>query len=1380
MSGSFANLSFKYNTLQSQLFNLQLTTPQVDGDNVFTGTNEFTQIPTTATATAGDNSSKVATTEFVQTALSTIPDILSNDNIFTGTNQFTQIPTTSTATAGDNSSKVSTTEYVDTAISVIPDLLSTDNTFTGTNEFTEQVSFTLPPHSAPPLLGNDLATKGYVDSLVGQYSGGLNLFLNYSQPVTVGGINYFSLSKQVSSASQQSIVTPTNGGEHLLVSFISNELNILEIPAGLFDLFLYGAVSSPNQIVYYHFHLKKYSAGVITSISVSGNSKDINATPSNNPEVYLMNTTISTVVPMLLTDRIIIEIYYNKTAGTSVDLTTYFESAYYSFVQSTLNAGTTLLTSDNNWTGNNNFELSPTVPTVSAGDASTKVASTEFVNTAITTLLTLDNDFTGTNNFELSPTVPTVSAGDASTKVASTDFVTTAISNITPAVNYIDASGNASGTIFMTDNYINFENMDGTRNNISATTQSINGVNGDDVTSAISSIDGTNRYGTKMRADPVTSSGGLYTNYINLEPYSITELSVSIDGSTPTIGAIIGATSVPITIKSNLDMDQNTLTNIPSISSSSTLSITSTGAMTIGVQEKITSLVGIVKIPNDLIVGDPLDNEEVMIYGGQGGSTFTTLTQNDIQLNLGTRQRNALYVAFILPTTTGPSIMTLPSAKNSYSVKVVNNSQYPWTIRGQIGEAIIQGQGGFGTLNPNSVTINPFQTITFLQVNNISGQVNILDSQLITGTTSNFTALQCAFYDTGNSAISINVGTTSSGATNLGRLTQATDIRGQLKMNGSSGAYGQVITSRGETASPVWDAPYVTFNGSVRGDVFFPDRIISMSSLGTADNLINGSSLNITGYTGRLIESKVSSFVGTRSFPGNNYFTKTQAASSKGGVVTSFFDSAASSTTDFKFEIDGITPTIEAIIGAIAVPITIKSPLNMDGNPITNLLSLDSSSINITNNLIVGSGASTVRLFGGDGGDTFDTTTQNDIQLRLAGGSRNQIYNAVILNTTTGVGTIILPSILNGYYVYIINNSASDWTIKPQVGEFMRQGLAGGGVGNPSAGIIVRAFQTFGFFQLDSGTEKYSLIVSEVINGTSPTFSTILCNAYEGKSNTTVNFATFFASAVNISKANINTSINGRIRLGTNAGVAGQVITSAGASVDTTWSTPYVSPAGLVVPTTTLNMNQNSITNAPSIDSSTALTLAGTTALGINVGRAGQTTDVKGNLQVNGSAGSAGQVLTSGGVGLPPIWAAGGGGGSVSTYSFRKPTTVQSIPHNSSTTVFFDTVTVNTTSLGYSAGIFTNTSGTTLNVMVSYNIGFSPNASGIRKIALNSSILGNMSGCELAATTSVPMILTATSLVQLAHNATFIITAFQNSGLANNLTTPTNIQIIVL
>jgi hypothetical protein len=43
-----------------------------------------------------------------------------------------------------------------------------------------QVLFNTPPHIPNPQFGNDAASKGYVDSLVGQYSGGLNLFLNNS------------------------------------------------------------------------------------------------------------------------------------------------------------------------------------------------------------------------------------------------------------------------------------------------------------------------------------------------------------------------------------------------------------------------------------------------------------------------------------------------------------------------------------------------------------------------------------------------------------------------------------------------------------------------------------------------------------------------------------------------------------------------------------------------------------------------------------------------------------------------------------------------------------------------------------------------------------------------------------------------------------------------------------------------------------------------------------------------------------------------------------------------------------------------------------------------------------------------------------------------
>jgi hypothetical protein len=397
-----------------------------------------------------------------------------------------------------------------------------------------------------------------------------------------------------------------------------------------------------------------------------------------------MNLTISLAEPMLLTDRIIIEIYYDKTAGTAVDLTTFFENAYYSFVQSTFNAGTTLLTSNNNWTGNNHFALSPTVPTVITGDDSTKAASTE--------------------------------------------FVATAISNITP---YIDAVGIASGPIRMADNSINFTKTNGTSNTISATFQSLNGRNSDYITSGISSRIGTagNAYATIMRAIPDSSVGGLYTTYANTVTNSITELSVSIDGSTPTIGAIIGATSVPITIKSNLDMDQNAITNISSISSSSTISITSTGDMTIGNEDINTNLEGVVNITNDLVVGS------TRLLGGESEGVFTTTSVNDIQTRLDGNPRNQIYNAIIPNTSTGSGTIILPSVLNGYYVNIINNSVSDWIMKPQVGEIIGQGSASSGLGNPGSgVIIRPFQSYAFLQVDSGTTKTNFIISDAINGT----------------------------------------------------------------------------------------------------------------------------------------------------------------------------------------------------------------------------------------------------------------------------------------------------------------------------------------------------------------------------------------------------------------------------------------------------------------------------------------------------------------------------------------------------------------------------------------------------------------------------------------------------------------------
>lgn len=965
MSSSSHAQSHRYNSLQTQQFNLQATTAKLDGNNILTGTNQFVIIPTTETATSGDSSNQIANTEFVQTAISNIPDILVLDNTFTGTNYFEKTPTTDTAPQLDSSSKVATTSYVDTAvsnlftndlvfngqvdfsqtpttetmapltnsifiattayvdtaISVIPDLLISNNTFTGTNDFTEQVSFTLPPHSAPPLLGNDLATKGYVDSLVGQYSGGLNLFLNYSQPVEVGGQPYYSISKQVSAASQQSITVSTVVGDNLLVTFISNELNITEIPAGLFDLFLYGAVSSPSQIVFYRFILKKYSDGVITTIASSGNSKDVNASPSNNPEVYLTNATISLAEPMLLTDRIIIEIYYDKTGGASVDLTTYFESAYYSFVQSTLNAGTTLLTSDNNWTANNNFELSPTVPTVSAGDNSYKVASTE--------------------------------------------FVTTAISNITPAVNYIDASGNASGSIHMVNHSIDFLNTNGANNTITATTQNITGYDGEYVENYISSASGpstepANYYVTKMTADANISE--ITTSFFDSNIMTTTELTMSVD-ITPNIGAVSitngVSSSSPITVKSDLDMDQNSITNIPSIASSSTLSITSTGVMTI-----------------DAGTGQTID------------------LKGNIQINSSSGTLNQVL------TSTGESTSPI------------------WSIIPE---------------NPNTVALVTPPDPSFLKV---VSKLIVSDSNTLP-TTSTIGLISS---DTSGS-ISIVYDDMSGGILAWGATVRELDV---------------IVSSN----TPI-NIPLVCLHN---GKTYLQ---------------ANNSTIDLVSDTG---------------------FNTLNIGNNLCNINTLSSTLALSSTGDMTIGNADINTNLEGVV-------------------------------NVKNDLIVGSGASSVRLFGGDGGDIFDNTTQNDIQLRLAGRQRNQIYNAVIPITATAGGIIILPTALNGYYVYIINGSNFDWFIKPQVGEFIGQGLAGAGVGNPSGGIIARAFQTFGFVQLVSGV-SYNLIVNEAINGTQPTFPAMFCGVYEGTNNSAVvPFATAIGAGVRIGKASFPSSINGFVKL---------------------------------------------------------------------------------------------------------------------------------------------------------------------------------------------------------------------------------------------------------
>nr|WPF46536.1 MAG: hypothetical protein [Lake Baikal virophage 5] len=330
-----------------------------------------------------------------------------------------------------------TLEYTDSTDTL--DITTTNINLNG------QVSFDTPPHSVSPILGSDLTTKGYVDSLVGQYSGGYNLYLNYSETLTVNSINYKYLSNQVSSATQQDLVITTDGTAQLLATFITDEINLSVIPAGLWSLVLYGSVSSAGGVLYYYFKIKRYSAGIITDITTSGNSPDVNATPTGNPDAYHMNATIDTPIYISLTDRIIIEIYCLKVSGVNVQLNTYFESSYYSFIQTSLNAGTTLLTSDNNWKGNNNFAIIPTTITTTTGSNNTQITTTAYVyNTLVDYLTTASASSTYLSILDASSTY--LSILDASSTYLSVFDASTFYLSISNAISTYLSITNASST----------------------------------------------------------------------------------------------------------------------------------------------------------------------------------------------------------------------------------------------------------------------------------------------------------------------------------------------------------------------------------------------------------------------------------------------------------------------------------------------------------------------------------------------------------------------------------------------------------------------------------------------------------------------------------------------------------------------------------------------------------------------------------------------------------------------------------------------------------------------------------------------------------------------------------------------------------------------
>jgi hypothetical protein len=442
---------------------------------------------------------------------------------------------------------------------------------------TGQTTFSTPPHVPDPRFGNDAASKGYVDSLVGQYSGGFNLFFNYS--VTDSSYSsYKSLSQTlVDISSQQQVDTIlSTAGNTLIAQFVTLPFGINEISTGIWDTLIYGAVDNTSDTIYYFFKLSKMSAaGTVTTLLTSQYSSDINATPNNMPTGYNIKLAITSSQALVLTDRLVIEIWANRVgSGSNITLRTFFQNSYYSFTQTTLNAGTTLLSSNNTWSGTNSFSLGTntnTIRNISVND------TTSIFDDNISGVINFANNVSRTGTLNLmtnngvSGIINRINLGGVNTSVVATGIL---YGNVI-TTNQITHTGSPNCNIF---------------SNITTTTTSI--VSG--VTSGLVNI--------------LTSSGR--TGITNIQTGSSSENTINMGSSTTTttLGGVVNA---------------STIKNCSFIDNSGTIVIGNTSAtgITIGRSGQITDICG-----NLRIAGIAGTNGQVLTSNGTTASWTTILS----------------------------------------------------------------------------------------------------------------------------------------------------------------------------------------------------------------------------------------------------------------------------------------------------------------------------------------------------------------------------------------------------------------------------------------------------------------------------------------------------------------------------------------------------------------------------------------------------------------------------------------------------------------------------------------------------------------------------------------------------------------------------------
>jgi hypothetical protein len=170
-------------------------------NNSWTGNNDFLNTGTGSLTSLAiqpvpaDNSTKIPTTSWVQSLVATLPlpsSLLGLNNSWTGVNDFLNTGTgslTSAATqpvASDNSNKIPTTAWVQSAISAVGSILGLNNTWTGTQNWTNTGVGSLTSSAVQPAVTDNstkIPTTAWVQSVLGQFLNPITTSVSTAQQI---------------------------------------------------------------------------------------------------------------------------------------------------------------------------------------------------------------------------------------------------------------------------------------------------------------------------------------------------------------------------------------------------------------------------------------------------------------------------------------------------------------------------------------------------------------------------------------------------------------------------------------------------------------------------------------------------------------------------------------------------------------------------------------------------------------------------------------------------------------------------------------------------------------------------------------------------------------------------------------------------------------------------------------------------------------------------------------------------------------------------------------------------------------------------------------------------------------------------------------------